>query len=119
MFLRGFLVYASYMEKKKYNLRSVRRESIEVPVQIRLSNDNNFMMNLLGSNTLAMSQQDSQNSSSGSDLDCSGLMYRSDSGDASTPVHSFNRLESETSTSDTHENNSQDLQALVNQQILS
>ena len=78
-----------------------------------------FMTNLLGSNTLAMSQQDSQNSSSGSDLDYSGLMYGSDSGDASTPVRSFNRLEPKAFTSNTHENNSQDLQALVNQQILS
>ena len=114
----GFLVRL-YMEKKKYNLRSTKSDSSEVPVQLQISNDSDFITNLLGSQTLAMAQQASQNSSSDSDLDCSALVNETDSDDASTPVRSFNRFEPEASTSSTQQNNSQDVQALVNHQILS
>ena len=73
------------MEKKKYNLRSAKSNSLEVPVQLQISNDNDFITNLLDSQTLAMSQQESQNSSSDSDLDCSAIVNETDSDDASNP----------------------------------
>ena len=81
------------MEKKKYNLRSAKSNSLEVPVELQISNDNDFITNLLDSQTLAMSQQESQNSSSDSDLDCSAIVNETDSDDASNPVRSFNRFE--------------------------
>ena len=107
------------MEKKKYNLWSAKSNSLEVPVQLQISNDNDFITNLLDSHTLAMSQQESQNSSSDSDLDCSAIVNETDSDDASNPVRAFNRFEPEASTSSAQQNNVQDVQALVNHQILS
>ena len=102
------------MEKKKYNLRSTKSDSIEVPVQLQISNDNDFVTNLLGSQILTMAQQESQNSSSDSELDCSALVNETDSDDASNPVRSFNRFEPEASTSSAQQNNSQDVQAIQN-----
>ena len=47
--------------EKKYNLQSTKNESIEVPLHLQLSNDNDFVTNLSSSHTLVMSQQESQN----------------------------------------------------------
>ena len=52
------------MEKKKYDKWPAKSEIIQVPIQLQLSSDNDFITNLLGSDTLAMAQQESQNSSS-------------------------------------------------------
>ena len=65
-----------------------------------------------------MAQQELQNSSFDSKLDCSAVINGFDSDDASTSGHSFNRLEPETSSSSTQNFDSQGVQALVNQQIL-
>ena len=55
------------MEKNKYNLRSARAESVQIPIQVQLSDDSEFL-NLLGNTPIT--QQDSDTSSnSDSELD--------------------------------------------------
>ena len=58
------------MEKKKYNLGSGKSECIQIPMQVQLSDDNEFIGNLLGSANTDLSPQDSPQSSSDSELDC-------------------------------------------------
>ena len=55
------------MEKNKYNLRSARAESVQIPIQVQLSDDSEFL-NLLGNTPIT--QQDSDTSlNSDSELD--------------------------------------------------
>ena len=77
------------MEKKKYNLRSARAETVQIPIQVQVSDDSEFL-NLLGNTPVA--QQDSDASSnSDSDLDLSAVLTGSDSDDVSTQGRSFDR----------------------------
>ena len=100
------------MEKKKYNLRSARAETVQIPIQVQLSDDSEFL-NLLGNTSVA--QQDSDASSnSDSDLDLSAVVAGLDSDDVSTQGSSFDRLQSETLSTSAAVSD----QALVNQQIL-
>ena len=45
-----------YMEKKKYNLRSTKSDTLQIALQVHLSDDN-FLTNLLGSDKSDMSHQ--------------------------------------------------------------
>ena len=100
------------MEQKKYNLRSARAESVQIPIPVQLSDDTEFL-NLLG-NTSVTQQDFDVSSNSDSDLDLSAVVGGSDSDDVSTRGHSFDRLQSETpSTSAAMPD-----QTIVNQQIL-
>ena len=100
------------MEKKKYNLRSARTETVQIPIQVQLSDDSEFL-NLLCNTSVA--QQDSDvSSNSDSDLDLSAVVGGLDSDDVSTQGRSFDRLQAENpSTSATVSD-----QTLVNQKIL-
>ena len=100
------------MEKKKYNLRSARTETVQIPIQVQLSDDNEFL-NLLGNTSVA--QQDSDASSnSDSDLDLSAVVGGSEGDDMSTQGRLFDRLKAENPSTSTAVSD----QALVNQQIL-
>ena len=100
------------MEKKKYNLRSARTETVQIPIQVQLSDDSEFL-NLLGNTSVA--QQDSDASSnSDSDLDLSAIVGGSDSDDVSTQGRSFDRLQVENPSTSAAVPD----QTLVNQQIL-
>ena len=100
------------MEKKKYNLRSARTETVQIPIQVQLSDDSEFL-NLLGNTSVA--QQDSDASSnSDSDLDLSAVVGGSDSDDMSTQGRSFDRLQAENPSTSAAVSD----QTLVNQQIL-
>ena len=100
------------MEMKKYFLRSAKSESVQIPIQLQLSEDNDFLKNLLEVNFLGHAQQTSDQNSSGSELECRGLMNTLASDDTSTQVRTFDRLVkvSKITTSDT--------QSLINQAIL-
>ena len=52
------------MEKKKYNLRSQKADT-QVSFDLHLSDDNEFITNLLGQQPQVMSHQDSDSSLSG------------------------------------------------------
>ena len=69
-------------------------------MQLQLSSDK-FIMNLPGSDTLAMAQQESQNSSPDSELDSSTIVNGSNSDNESTSGGSFNQFELETSSNHT------------------
>ena len=73
------------MEKKKYNLRSARAESVQIPIQVQLSDDSEFF-NLLGNTPITHQESDA---SSNSDLDLSAVVGGSDSDDVSTQGRSF------------------------------
>ena len=83
-----------YMEKKKYNLRSKKPETLQIPLELHLSDDNDFVTNVMGHKQSDMSHQDSDSSLSGSKLDCDNIVY-SDSDGAGPSACSFNRLQSE------------------------
>ena len=61
------------MEKKKYNLRSQKSDISQVQFGLHLSDDNEFVTNLLGQNH-NMSHQDSDSSASDSELDCGQII---------------------------------------------
>ena len=69
------------MEKKKYNLRSPKIDTIHIQLQLHLSDDNDYVTNLLGNKKSDMSHQDSDSSLSGSELDCDNII-QSDNDDA-------------------------------------
>ena len=106
------------MERKKYNLQSNKSESIQIPLELHLSDDNVFVTNLLGHKKNTMSHQDSDSSLSGSELDCDTILH-SDSDDAGSSGHSFNHLQVENDSKVVHDLHFQETQSLVNQQILS
>ena len=64
--LQFIIVFQPFVYKKKYNLRSKKSESIHLPLQLHLSDDNDFVTNLLGHKNSTMSHQDSDSSLSGS-----------------------------------------------------
>ena len=100
------------MEKKKYNLRSARTETVQIPIQVQLSDDSEFL-NLLDNTSVA--QQDSDVSyNSDSDLDLSAVVGGSDSDDMSTQGRSFDRLQAENPSTSAAVSD----QTFVNQQIL-
>ena len=105
------------MEKKKYNLRSVKSDGVQAPIQMHLSEDHNFLTNLPG-NSSAHAQQDSDPNSSGSDLDGSALVNSSDSDDAGTQPRSFDRLATEGPSTSTNKQTTSDTKAIINQTIL-
>ena len=70
------------MEKKKYNLRSVKTEVVQISIQVQLFDDNKIMTNLLGNPSFT--QQAFSDLSSNSDLDCSVVVHGSDSEDPRT-----------------------------------
>ena len=106
------------MEKKKYNLRSRKTDTIQIPLQLHLSDDNDFVTKLLGNKKSDMSHQDSDSSLSGSELDCDNII-QSDSDDAGPSGRLFDRLEVEAPRKDAHDLQFQETQSLVIQQILS
>ena len=84
---------------KQYNLRSTKPDSIQLPVQVQLCDDGEFMICLLstGSKTL-YDKQTGHDSSSESELDCSAIVWASDSDDSNTPGgRAYDRLHSEKS----------------------
>ena len=107
------------MEKKKYNLWSNKFESIHLPLQLHLSDDNDFVTNLLGHKNSTMSHQDSDSSLSGSELDCDNVIQSSDSDGAGPSGRSFNRLQVEAPSKVSPDLQFQETPSLVNQQILS
>ena len=91
-------------------MRSAKTESLQIPIQVQLSDDNNFMTNLLGNSSLT---QQASDSSSDSELDCSAIVGGSDSDDVSTPGRLFDRLQPETPKTSVAVSD----QTIVNQQI--
>ena len=79
------------MQKKKYNLRSTKTDTIQITLQVHLSVNNKFVKSLLGSENSNMSHQDSDSFLSGIQRDCSAIV-QSDIDDAGTSGRSFNRL---------------------------
>ena len=75
------------MEKNKYNLP--KSEGVQIPIQLQLSEGNKFSMNLQELNSPGHVQQSSDQNSSETDLDCSGLMETLDSDDVSTRARLF------------------------------
>ena len=105
------------MEKKKYNLRSGKSDGVQAPIQMHLSEDHDFLTNLLG-NASAHAQPDSDSNSSASDLDGSAFVNSSDSDDAGTQPHSFDRLAAEGPSTSANKHTTPDTQAIINQTIL-
>ena len=63
-----------YIERKKYNLRSAKTDTIQIPLQLHLSDNNDFLTNLLGTENAAMSHQALDSSLSGSELECKAVI---------------------------------------------
>ena len=103
---------------KQYNLRSTKPDSIQLPVQVQLCDDGEFMTHLLSTGSdIVNDKQMGHDSSSESELDCSAVVGASDSDDPSINAsRTFDKYYSEkvpsTSTSD------QTAQTMVNHKIL-
>ena len=62
---------------KQYNLRSTKRDSIEIPVQVLCNYSENFQKFMGNTESNQAQLTSGKNSDSVSDLDCSGLMVAS------------------------------------------
>ena len=104
---------------KQYNLRSTKPDSIQLPVQVQVCDDGEFMTHLLSTRSDNVNdKQMGHDRSSESELDCSAVVGASDSDDPSTIAsRSFEKFYSEKvpSTSGSSDNPAQ---SLVNQKIL-
>ena len=100
------------MEKKKYNLRSQKSDTSHVQFELHMSDDNEFVTNLLGQKQ-TMSHQDSDSSVSDSDIDCGQIMHDSDSDGSGPTERSFNRLHVEKSNKSAHDSGFQETQFSV------
>ena len=83
----GFLVFTSSVlnssdnmaaSTRQYNLRSAGQSTVEVPVELHMSEDNTFMMELLVSQQESTTGQVSDNDSSIDESDCEALIASSD-----------------------------------------
>ena len=83
-------------------------------MEIHLSDDNEFVTNLLGHKKSDMSHQDSDSSLSGSELDCDNVIQSSDSNGAGPSGRSFNRLQVEAPSKVAHDLHFQETQSLLN-----
>ena len=106
------------MERKKHNLHSTKADTIQIPLQLHLSDYNDFVTNLLGAEKSDMFHQDSDSSLSGSDLVCEAIIHF-DSDDTSPTGRSFDHLEMEIPSKIAHDIKFQKTQSSVNEQILS
>ena len=102
-----------------YNLRSSKHSTVQLPIEIQLAGDTQFIGSLLNSNSQASDIQGnmSDTDTSASDLNCSDLMHNS--------FHSVTNVKScsngpSTSKSDVSsvKDSDSDVQAAINAQIL-
>ena len=96
-------------------MRSNKSETIQIPLELHLSDDNDFVTNLLGHKNSTMSHQDSDSSLSDSELDCENVIQYSDSDGAGPSGHSSGDVPSKVAP----DLQLQETQSLVNKKILS
>ena len=66
------------MSESTYNLRSSKANQIQVPIQLQLNNDTEFLSQLLKTNSQTHQADEESDSSSKSDLNCSDVVGTSD-----------------------------------------
>ena len=103
------------MERKKYNVRSAKSDGVQAPIQLQLSEDNEFLKNLLEMKSSGHTQQDSDPNSSITDLDCSGLVDTSDRDDENAQPRSFDRLIVDSASTSASKTMTSDMQAFIYQ----
>ena len=71
--------FISMLESTSYNLRSNKADPIQVPIQLQLNNDTEFLLQLLQTNNQAQQLTvEESDSSDESDLNCSDIVANSD-----------------------------------------
>ena len=102
-----------------YNLRSSKRDTVQFPIQIQVTDDEQFLKDLLNQNSLASNtsanMSDSMHESSDSDIDCDALIDHSDEEFQSTST--ANAQGSNQQSSDQFNLDLQ-VQSVINSQIL-
>ena len=106
----SILIVHTHMDKQ-YNLRSTKRDSIQIPVQV-LCSDSEFSSKIGGFIKNKQQVTSSEDSDSSSDLDCSGL--KADSDNETKNV----RYSKSNFSTDLDQASTSDTQALFNKQIL-
>ena len=66
------------MSESTYNLRSSKADHIQVPIQLQLNNDTEFLSQLLKTNSQTHKADEESDTSSDSDLNCSDVVGTSD-----------------------------------------
>ena len=119
--LSSFKKYTQLTDRhvKAYNLRSTKADTVQLPVQVQLCDDGEFMTHLLATGSeITNDKQMGHDGSPESELDCSAIVGASDSDDSCNPGgRVFDRLHSEKVPS-TSVTSDQTAQTLVNQKIL-
>ena len=100
-----------------YNLRSAKKNTIELPVEIQLTGDKTFIETVLKNDSIVSDIANSMSDSdvSVSDLDCSALI--NDSKEASSPVNN-SAGSSQTASNYSSDNLDPNIQQLINARIL-
>ena len=66
------------MSESTYKLQSSKADQIQVPIQLQLNNDTEFLSQLLKTNSQTQQADEESDSSSESDLNCSDAVGTSD-----------------------------------------
>ena len=100
-----------------YNLRSAKKNTIELPVEIQLTGDKTFIETVLKNDFIVSDIENSMSDSdvSVSDLDCSALI--NDSKEVSSPVNN-SAGSSQTASNYNSDNSDPNIQQLINARIL-
>ena len=101
---------------RQYNLRSAGQGTVEVPVQLHMSEDNTFMKELLVAQQEPTTGQVSDNDSSIDESDCEALIASSDDNDSRQQV--VNRHKSVKNSDPTILDSQSTSQEAINIQIL-
>ena len=74
-----YLAFISMSESTSYNLRSSKADHIQLPIQLQLNNDTEFLSQLLKTNSqIQQGVGEESDSSHKSDLNCSHIVENSD-----------------------------------------
>ena len=66
------------MSESTYNLRSSKADHIQVPIQLQLNNDTEYLSQLFKTNSQTHQADEESDTSSESDLNCSDVVWTSD-----------------------------------------
>ena len=107
-----------------YNLRSNKQQTVQLPVEIQLSDDNQFLQRFLSHNCAGFKEKlnmsDSDSEGSGSDLNCSAIVQDSDNEETSNMSNSQEGAgpSQQKQLHATLHKSDPDVQAVINAQIL-
>ena len=100
-FITLFYLFLHRWRKRNTICDLQKNDGLQIPIQLQFS-VNSLKTNLLASDNVLETQQESDSASSGSKLDCSGVVDHTGSDDAGTHVRLFHCLQPDSPSTSVH-----------------